>query len=209
VPARMLGAVASGGDRRILTVPNVVTVVRLSCLPLFLWLLFGRDDRASAAWLLGALGATDWVDGFVARRFGQVSELGKVLDPTADRLLFLVGVGGIVADGSAPLWFALAVLVREGVLGIVLVGLTLAGMQRFDVTWWGKAATFALMWTFPFFLMGNAGSGLWFGFCATAAWVVGVPGLVLSWWSAAQYVPTIRRSLADGRADRAGRAGVA
>ena len=85
---------------RVLTVPNVVTVVRLLCLPVFLWLLFGRDQVVAAAVLLAVLGVTDFVDGYVARHFDQVSELGKVLDPTADRLLFIVGVGGIIIDGA-------------------------------------------------------------------------------------------------------------
>ena len=80
---------------RILTVPNAITLVRLACIPLFLWLLFAQDDRASAAWLLGVVGATDWVDGYAARHLHQVSELGKVLDPTADRLVFIVCVGAI------------------------------------------------------------------------------------------------------------------
>ncbi len=192
----------AGSERRILTVPNAVTLVRLSCLPVFLWLLFGQDDRAAAAWLLGALGATDWVDGFVARRFGQVSELGKILDPTADRLLFLVGVGGIVLDGSAPLWFASAVLVREAALGATVLGFTIAGMQRFDVTWWGKAGTFALMVSFPLFLMSNAGEGTAQAWCGALAWVAGVPGLAVSYFAAVSYVPTIRRSYAAGRIGR-------
>ena len=79
---------------RILTVPNVITVVRLALLPVFLWLLFAQEDRASAALLLAVLGATDFLDGYIARHFNQVSDLGKVLDPVADRLLFFVGVGG-------------------------------------------------------------------------------------------------------------------
>ena len=96
-------ATASPATNRVLTVPNVITVVRLCCIPVFLWLLFGLENRYAAAVLLGVLGATDWVDGYVARRYDQVSELGKVLDPTADRLLFIVCVGGIIVDGSAPL----------------------------------------------------------------------------------------------------------
>ena len=93
--------------------PNVISVVRLACLPLFLWLLFGRDNRAAAAALLAVLGATDWIDGYIARHWNQVSDLGKILDPVADRLLFFVGVGGILVDGAVPVWFAWAVLVRE------------------------------------------------------------------------------------------------
>ena len=93
---------AGSDESAILTVPNVITLVRLACLPLYLYLLFGRDNRVAAAVLLAVLGATDWVDGYVARHFHQVSNLGKVLDPMADRLLFFVGVGGIiVVDGAA------------------------------------------------------------------------------------------------------------
>src|SRR5215212_6342193 len=82
-------------SHRFVTAPNLFTLVRLCCIPLFLYLLFGLDHRAGAAWLLGGLGATDWVDGWLARRLHQTSEFGKVFDPTADRLLFIVGIGGI------------------------------------------------------------------------------------------------------------------
>src|SRR3954469_2998454 len=82
------------------TVPNAVTLIRLACLPLFVYLLFGRDDRSSAAWLLAAIGVTDWLDGYLARRLHQVSTFGKVLDPTADRLVFLVGAVSLLIDGS-------------------------------------------------------------------------------------------------------------
>ena len=100
------GAEAAVDTSRILTVPNVISLVRLLCLPLFVYLLFGRDNRAAAAGLLAVLGATDWVDGYIARHFHQVSDLGKILDPVADRLLFFVGVACILIDGSVPVWFA-------------------------------------------------------------------------------------------------------
>ena len=87
----------------LLTVPNLFTLLRLLCLPLFLWLLLGRHNRAGAAILLGVLGATDWVDGYLARRLGQVSEFGKKFDPTVDRLLFIVALLAIIADDAAPL----------------------------------------------------------------------------------------------------------
>ena len=79
---------------RIVTIPNLISFGRLACIPLFLWLLFGVENQYGAAVLLGVLGCTDWVDGFIARRYNQVSELGKVLDPTADRLVFIICVGG-------------------------------------------------------------------------------------------------------------------
>jgi cardiolipin synthase len=191
----------SVSSRRVLTIPNVLSVVRLSCIPLFLWLLFGEGDRAAAAWLLGALGATDWVDGYVARRYNQVSELGKVLDPTADRLLLIVAVGAIIIDGSCPLWFGILVVVREVALGVTLVVLTLLGMRRFDVSWWGKAGTFGLMFAFPLFLMGSSDVG-WHEVAWLLGYACGIPGLIFSYYAAFTYVPTIRRSFAEGRQAR-------
>ena len=98
---------------RIWTFTNMFTLSRLLCLPWFLYLLFVDENRAAAAWLLAALGSTDWIDGYIARRFDQGSEFGKIFDPTVDRLLFIVSVTAIIIDGSIPLWFAVAVLVRE------------------------------------------------------------------------------------------------
>ncbi|MEY2436474.1 MAG: hypothetical protein QOF97_1310, partial [Acidimicrobiaceae bacterium] len=118
-----------GGDR-ILTIPNAITVFRLLCLPLFLWLLFVDENRVAAASLLGFLGATDFVDGYIARHFDQESELGKILDPVADRLLFFVGAGGILVDGSVPVWFAVAILVREALVTAATLGLAALGARR-------------------------------------------------------------------------------
>ena len=189
---------AQSTTHQLLTLPNIITLVRLACIPIFLWLLFVQDDRASAAWLLGGLGATDWVDGWVARRYGQVSELGKILDPFADRLLFIVGVGAMIIDGAIPLWFAWLVVIREVVLGVVLVVATMLGMKRFDVSFLGKLATALLMFALPGFLLGASdfpGHEVF----NTAAWIVGIPGLVLSYYTALAYVPLIRRNLREGR----------
>ncbi len=186
------------GRDRILTLPNVITLVRLACLPLFLYLLFGRENRAAAAWLLAALGATDWVDGYLARHMHQVSTLGKVLDPVADRLLFFVGAGGILIDGSVPAWFAIVVLVRETLVGVTTIVLAAMGARRIDVTWYGKAGTFCLMVAFPLFLASHSTLG-WADTAGVLAWMAGIPGLALSLYSAALYVPIARRALAEGR----------
>jgi len=145
--------------------------------------------------------AAAWVDGYLARHLNQVSELGKVLDPTADRLLFIVGVGGIMIYGAAPLWFSLLVLVRELLVGGALVVLTALGMKRFDVSWWGKAGTLSLMVSFPAFLLADADVAV-SGFMRVVAWGFGLPGLVLSYYAAITYVPLMRRNLAEGRAER-------
>jgi cardiolipin synthase len=198
----MAETVPAGASSRVLTLPNVITIVRLSCLPLFLWLLFAQEDRAAAAWLLAALGATDWVDGYLARHMHQESELGKILDPVADRLLFLVGAGGIMVDGSVPLWFAITVLVREVLVGATTLVLAALGARRIDVTWFGKAGTFGLMIAFPLFLASHSDLS-WADTAGVLAWVAGIPGLALSLYAAALYVPLARQALADGRADRA------
>jgi cardiolipin synthase len=188
---------AGGG---ILTLPNVITLVRLACLPLFLWLLFVAEDRAAAAWLLAALGVTDWVDGYLARHLHQVSEVGKVLDPVADRLLFVVGAGGILIDGSVPTWFAVVVLVREVLVGGATLILAALGARRIDVTWFGKAGTFFLMMAFPLFLASESDVS-WADTAEVLAWATGIPGLALSLYAAALYVPLARRALAEGRRD--------
>lgn len=186
----------AAGEDRILTVPNVITVVRLCLLPVFLWLLFGREDRATAAWLLAFLGSTDFLDGYIARHFNQVSNIGKILDPVADRLLLFVGVGGIVVDGAVPTWLAMAVLVREGLVAGATLMLAALGVRRIDVTWFGKAYTLLLMISFPLFLASKSTLG-WHDGARTAAWLFGVPGLVLAWYSAALYVPIARRALRE------------
>jgi cardiolipin synthase (CMP-forming) len=192
------------GEDRILTVPNLITLARLLCLPLYLWLLLARDHRAAAAVLLAVLGATDWADGYVARHFHQVSTLGKIMDPVADRLLFFVAIGGIIAVDGAPRWFSIAVLAREVVVSVATLGLAALGAKRIDVTWFGKAGTFGLMVAFPLFLGGTSDLALapvlW-----ALGWAAGIPGIVLAYWALILYVPMAGRALREGRAERAAR----
>ena len=181
------------------TVPNLITLVRLLLLPVFVWVLFGLPSRQAAAWMLGTLGATDWIDGYLARRLGQSSEFGKKFDPTVDRLWFIVATVSIIVNGSIPIWFAVAVLAREIVVGGAMVVATLAfGMQRFDVTWLGKTATFLLMFSVPGFLMANSTAPIQ-PFWEAAAWAFGIPGLLLSYYTAVAYAPLIRDGIRAGR----------
>ncbi len=178
------------------TVPNVMSLGRLACVPWFVWLLFAADDRLGAAILLAILGATDWTDGWFARRFDQVSELGKILDPTADRIMMLTAVISTWIDGSVPAWFAALTLLREVLVSIAALGLGALGVKRFDVTWWGKTGTFFLMFAYPLLLGGAATHG-----AADAlrflGWVCGIPGLAIAWYAAWGYVPIARQALSD------------
>ena len=184
---------------RVWTVPNVISVLRLGCVPVFCVLLLGMGNRAGAAILLGVLGATDWVDGYIARRFNQVSELGKILDPTADRLMFLAAVVAMMVDGSLHAAFGMTMLVREAVVSLATVVLGAMGARRIDVTWSGKTATFGLMFALPFLLLGDSSVG---GGAALrgVGWGLGIPSLALSYYAAVEYIPRARRALAEGRA---------
>jgi cardiolipin synthase len=189
--------------RRVLTVPNAISVLRLACAPLLLWLLLGPDNRGAAFALLGMLGATDWVDGWIARRYDQGSELGKVLDPVADRVLLLAAVVGLLLEGSVPAGVGAAVLAREALVAAATLGLAAAGARRIDVQWTGKAGTLALMFGLPGFLLANTMAG---GAGRDAvlglSWVFTGGGLLLSYQALLAYVPLARAALRDGRAGR-------
>jgi cardiolipin synthase len=186
---------AESGEDRVLTIPNALSVGRLACVPVFLWLLFGKDDPHAAALLLAALGITDWVDGYVARHLHQVSNLGKVLDPVADRVLLIVGVVAILVHGNVPVWVAVLALSRELLVAGATLALAALGARRIDVTWFGKAGTFLLMVSFPLFLASDPTVG-WHATARTLAWATALPGLVLSWYAVATYVPLARAALA-------------
>lgn len=209
----LAGEVIPAGEDRLLTVPNLITLVRLLCIPLYLWLLFGEDLRWQAAILLGVLGATDWVDGYVARHFHQVSNFGKMFDPAVDRLLMIVGVGSIIwvvaidpvagatANTRAFLVFGLLSIGREVVMSIYVTIITLMGARRMDVTWVGKFGTFCQMAAFPLFLIGSDPSladGLR-ELVTGAAWIIGVPGLVAGYIAFAGYLREGPVALREGR----------
>ena len=180
---------------QMLTWPNLFTLVRLLCIPIFVWLLFGPENRGAAAWLLGGLGATDWVDGWIARRFDMSSEFGRLFDPTVDRLMFFVAIPAIIIDGSIPLWIAVLALTREVLVAIAAVVAVAVGVGTLAVTWEGKIAAFSLMFAVPMFLGANSDLS-YAGALEWLAWIFVVPGLGYGFYSLVfQYVPTLRASM--------------
>ena len=184
---------------RVWTVPNVLTVTRLGLLPVYVaWMV---DHRyVAGAWFLGALMWTDFFDGWIARRFDQGSELGKVLDPVADRAIFFVGVVTSIVCGAFPAWFGALILLREGSMAALMLVATFRGMERFPVTVLGKRATFAMMCAVGWITLGSGG-GNWV-VAGWMGWTVGIPGIIVSYATFAQYVPLVRAHLASGRAAR-------
>lgn len=187
---------------RILTWPNAVTAVRLALIPVYVWLLFGTTHQLTAGLLLGALGITDWIDGYLARRLGQVTTLGKVLDPVADRVLVLTAVLTVAIYGAVPWWFAIATLAREVLVTVAVLLLASLGAARIDVVWLGKAGTFGLMTAYPLLLMAH-GPATWQTVLHDIAWPIGWIGLLLAWSATIAYVRPAREALANGRAGRA------
>jgi cardiolipin synthase len=159
--------------------------------------------RRGAAVLLAVLGATDWVDGWIARHFDQGSELGKILDPTADRALLVAAAVALLHEGLATgiqviLWLVLA---RELLVAIATVALAVAGARRIDVVWAGKAGTLALMIALPMFLIADAAHSVRTVF-EVLGWGFAIGGIVLGYYAAAKYVPVARAALRDGRTAR-------
>lgn len=187
---------------RIWTVPNFISLARLACAPLVWWFLFVAEEPWPAAILLGILGASDWVDGWIARRFDQGSALGKILDPVADRILLLSGVLALLIDDSIPRWYGILVLAREVVIAVISLGMAAAGAKRIDVLWVGKAGTFFVMFSLPAFLGADITTGWFHDLCIVFAWACAIPALLMSYYAAAAYVPAARAALKEGRAAR-------
>jgi cardiolipin synthase (CMP-forming) len=174
---------------RVLTVPNLLSFARLAILPILYLDLVG-EQHLRALVLLIVFAATDWFDGYVARRFDQVTRLGKVLDPLSDRVLFVVVGVGFAVGGLLPWWAVLVLLGRDLSL-LVVVGIGIArGRSRPDVTRLGKAATFALMFALPGFLIASVvGDGpgdpqpAW----QAVSWATFGVGAVLYWLAALDY----------------------
>src|SRR4051812_16225757 len=192
---------------RVLTIPNLISAARLLCVPVFLSMLWEpHPARRGAAILLAVLGATDWVDGWIARHFDQGSELGKILDPTADRVLLVAGAIALVTQDlpTAVTVLVWLVLAREVLIAATTVALGLAGARRIDVVWAGKAGTLALMFGLPMFLVADGVDGVAHVVWSVGGWGFSIAGIGLGYYAAAKYVPAARAALRDGRRDRSG-----
>ncbi|SMD17323.1 CDP-alcohol phosphatidyltransferase family protein [Lentzea albidocapillata] len=172
---------------RLLTIPNLLSVLRLAGVPLFLYLLLGPREDGWALLILVFAGFSDWLDGKLARWLNQMSNLGALLDPAADRLYVFCTLLAFVIRDIVPLWVALVLVGREVVVGICLLVLRQRGWGTFEVTYLGKAATFNLLYAFPLLLLAQGDSG-WAQVAQPVAYAFTVWGGALYLWSALLYV---------------------
>jgi cardiolipin synthase len=180
---------------RVVTLPNAISFLRILLIPVFVALILDRDTSEAGLVLFAAVSATDWVDGWVARRTGQVSELGKILDPTADRLAIAAGLIALVMRGVFPLLAALPILIRDAAILVAGAVLLARGGVRLEVRFIGKAATFSLMCAIGLISWGNL--GMPFRHAALAlGWVgygLGIVEYAIATWA---YAGDVRRALA-------------
>jgi cardiolipin synthase (CMP-forming) len=182
-----------GDSDRILTIPNLVSFARIVGVGFFWWVLLGADRIALAAWLVFIIGWTDWVDGYLARKLGQVSKLGKALDPVADRLMIASAViGGLIVD-VVPTWIGVPLLVREILMAAVTLILAAKGKGTLEVRYAGKLATFLLYGSIPAFYL--AAGDVLAGLMRPVAWVTGVAGVALYWYVGLLYLGDAAKAL--------------
>ena len=191
------------GDERVsddlLTIPNLLTLARLALIPVFLgFLITGQDVLALITLVAGAV--TDFLDGFLARRLHQVTRLGKLLDPVADRLTILSATIGLTYRHFLPLWLLLIVLARDvGMLGLGIV-LARHEVSPPPVTWVGKAATFLLLAALPMLVVAGA-FPVTRGVLLPVGTVVAVIGAALYWVAGIGYALATRRTIVGRRND--------
>jgi cardiolipin synthase (CMP-forming) len=169
---------------RVFTAANAVSVIRLMAIPVFLWLVI--EDRLLAAFiLLVAAVLTDFVDGMIARRMNEITKLGQFLDPFADRLFIAATVVALAIQDVVPWWFVVAIMLRDALLGMGGLVMARYGAATLPVKWWGKVATFGLLFVLPLFLLSvmvtehlsaTVGTILMF-----AAWPIALLAVVLYW----------------------------
>jgi cardiolipin synthase len=182
---------------RLLTVPNGISLVRILLIPIFVVLILDHGTTAAGIILFSLVVATDWVDGWVARRTDAVSELGKVLDPVADRLAIAAGLIALVVRGAFPLWAALLILVRDAAV-LVVGAIVLARLHvRLDVRWIGKIATFALMVAIPWISWGQLDLPLG-DVVLVCGWAAFAAGIVEYYVAAGVYVADLRAAVHAG-----------
>ncbi|MDN4175731.1 CDP-alcohol phosphatidyltransferase family protein [Nocardioides sp. SOB77] len=188
---------------RVWTLPNGLSMLRLAGVPLFLWLVLGPEADVWALVVLMASGATDWLDGYLARKWDQVTVLGQALDPIADRLYILAAVVGLAMRDVIPWWLAVSLPLRDVLLWVLVPLLRTRGYTALPVHFLGKAATFNLLYAFPLLFLGD-GDGTVAALAQVLGWAFATWGIALYWWAGLLYAWQVRTLLATTEPRRRG-----
>jgi cardiolipin synthase (CMP-forming) len=172
---------------RVLTVPNILSFLRLAGVPLFLWLLLGPHEDGWAVVVLAVSGATDFFDGYLARSRHQVSRIGQMLDPVVDRTYIAATLLGLALRDMIPWWLVVVLVLRDVCMALLVPLLRTRGYTSLPVHFLGKAATFFLLYAFPSVLLGH---GSWPGAMVfkVVGWAFVIWGTTLYWWAGFLYV---------------------
>jgi len=186
---------------RVWTIPNALSAARLAGVPVFLWLVLGLRSATGDYWAVGLLivaGATDWLDGKIARALNQGTRLGQVLDPAADRLYIAATIVALAVRAIIPWWLVAVLALRELVVGGALAVLKRrVGFGTLQVSLVGKAATLCLLYAFPLLFLGDHPG--WGGTLARViGWAFAIWGTVLYWWAAMLYLVQVRSLVGRG-----------
>jgi cardiolipin synthase (CMP-forming) len=202
--ARAAGVAEPEPGTRIWTVPNAISVARLIGVPVFLWLVLGPRTRTADWWAVGLLiaaGASDWLDGKLARALNQQSRLGQLLDPAADRLYIVATLIALAIRAIIPWWLVGLLAAREVLMAVVLAVLRRRGWGPLQVSLVGKAATACLLYAFPLLFLAAHPSS-YAELARVFGWAFAIWGSALYWCAALLYLVQARRLLASGPPDR-------
>lgn len=188
-----------GSADRVVTLPNALSALRLVGVPFFLWLVLTERDGLAVAVLMVS-GATDWLDGKIARRWNQMSRVGELLDPAADRLYILATLVGLTVRDVIPLWLTVVLVGRDAFLATTLPVLRRYGYGPLPVHFLGKAATFNLLAGFPLLLLGE-GDHVVNEIAHAFGWAFAIWGTALYWWAGVLYVVQVRRLVTAARSE--------
>jgi len=183
-------------SHRVLTIPNVISIIRLAGVPLFLWLILVPEADGLAFAVLALSGISDYADGYLARRLHQTSKMGAILDPVADRLYILSTVIGLAMRDIIPWWVAILLPARDAFLWCLVPFLRTRGYSSLPVHFLGKAATANLLYAFPLLLLGD-GTGVLPMLAKVFGWAFAIWGTGLYWWAGLLYAWQVRKLLAD------------
>lgn len=182
-------------SERVLTVPNALSAIRLLLVPLFLWLVLGPERDELALLVLMVAGITDYLDGKLARKLGQTTKIGAILDPVADRLYILAVVIGLGLREIIPWQLAVLLPLRDVFLFGLVPFLRTRGYSSLPVHFLGKAATAGLLYAFPLLLLGDA-EGTVADLANVFGWAFTIWGVGLYWWAGILYAFQVRKLLA-------------